>query len=146
MSETNDNLIQCPHCEGNMCYEYQHKDYNQWMCFNCGYGSTSHMTKDSDFVKLNKETMPELVKDLEFIAEDDLVWYPSVINVPEKGILFPNGSSKDAWGWSVAPLIQIEEEEKSRFPKNQTHKVDLKGMENFPKEMFTHALDMLHKL
>jgi hypothetical protein len=104
------------------------------------------MTKDSDFVTLNKETMPELVKDLEFIAEDNLVWYPSVINVPEKGILFPNGSSKDAWGWSVAPLIQIEEEEKSRFPKNQTHKVDLKGMEHFSKEMFTHALDMLHKL
>ena len=144
--EIKDNLIQCPHCEGTMCYEYQHPTYVQWMCFNCGYGSTSHMVKDSEFVTSSKETMPELVKDLEFVAEDNLVWYPSVINVPEKGILFPNGGSKDAWGWTVAPLIEIDKEEKPRFPKNQTHKVDLAKMVNFPKDMFTHALDVLHKL
>ena len=103
-----DNLIKCPHCEAEMCYEYQNPQYIQWMCFNCGYGSTSHMVKDSDFVKSSRDVLPELIKDLEFIDENNFVWYPSTINIPEKGILFPNGTSKDTWGWSVAPLVPIK--------------------------------------
>jgi hypothetical protein len=104
------------------------------------------MVQDSDFVKNSKESLPELIKDLEFIDEDGIVWYPSTVNVPEKGILFPNGGSKDAWGWSVAPLTEITEEEKSRFPKNQTHKVDLGKIEHFLKESFALAVTKLNSL
>jgi hypothetical protein len=142
----NDNLKKCPHCEAEMCYEYQHTQHVQWMCFNCGYGSTSHMVKDSDFVKTSKEVMPELIKDLEFIDADSFVWYPSVINIAEKGILFPNGGNKDVWRWTVAPLVEIKEEEKSRFPKNQTRKVDLTNLEDFPKESFALAITKLNSL
>lgn len=141
-----DNLVKCPHCEAEMCYEYHNPHYIQWMCFNCGYGSTSHMVKDSDFVKSSKEVLPELIKDLEFTDENDFVWYPSTINVPEKGILFPNGTNKNTWGWSVAPLVPIKDEEKSKFPKNQTHKVDLAGIENFPKESYALAVTRLNAL
>jgi hypothetical protein len=141
-----DNLIRCPHCGAEMCYEYHNPQFTQWMCFNCGYGSTSHMVKDSDFVKSSKEVLPELIKDLEFIDANDFVWYPSTINVPEKGILFPNGSNKASWGWSVAPLTPIPEDEKSRFPKNQTHKVDLASIEYFPKESYALAVTRLNSL
>jgi hypothetical protein len=141
-----DNLIKCPHCEAEMCYEYHHPQSIQWMCFNCGYGSTSHMVQDSDFVKNSKESLPELIKDLEFIDKDGFVWYPSTLNIPQKGILFPNGGSKDAWGWSVAPLTEITEEEKPRFPKNQTHKVDLGKIEHFLKESFALAVTKLNSL
>ena len=142
----NDNLVKCPHCEAEMCYEYPNPQYTQWMCFNCGYGSTSHMVKDSDFVKSSKEVLPELIKDLEFIDENDFVWYPSTINIPKQGILFPNGSNKDTWRWSVAPLIPIKKEEKSKFPKDQTHKVNLAGMEHFPKESYALAVTKLNSL
>jgi hypothetical protein len=104
------------------------------------------MIKDSDFVKNSKESLPELVKDLEIIDEDGFVWYPSTLNVPQKGILFPNGGSKDAWGWSIAPLTEILEEEKSRFPKNQTHKVNLSKMEYFSKDEFASAVTRLNSL
>jgi hypothetical protein len=142
----NDNLVKCPHCEAEMCYEYHNPQYIQWMCFNCGYGSTSHMVKDSDFVKSSKEVLPELIKDLEFTDENDFVWYPSTINIPEKGILFPNGSNKDNWMWAVAPLTLITKKEKSRFPKKQTHKVDLSNMQYFPKEEFARAVTTLNEL
>ena len=141
-----DNLVKCPHCEAEMCYEYHNPHYIQWMCFNCGYGSTSHMVKDSDFVKSSKEVLPELIKDLEFTDENDFVWYPSTINVPEKGILFPNGNNKDNWMWAVAPLTLIKKEEKSRFPKKQTHKVDLNNMQYFPREEFARAVTTLNEL
>jgi hypothetical protein len=141
-----DNLVKCHCCGAEMCYEYHHPQYIQWMCFNCGYGSTSHMVKDSDFVKNSKESLPELIKDLEVIDEDGFVWYPSTITVPEKGILFPNGGSKHAWGWTVAPLVPIKEEERSRFPKNQTHKVDLGTMEHFSRENFAMAVTKLNSL
>jgi hypothetical protein len=104
------------------------------------------MVKNSDFVKSSKEVLPELIKDLEFIDENDFVWYPSTINVPEKGILFPNGTSKETWGWSVAPLTPIKDEEKSKFPKDQTHKVDLAGIEYFPKESYALAVTRLNAL
>jgi hypothetical protein len=142
----NDNLVKCPHCEAEMCYEYHNPQYIQWMCFNCGYGSTSHMVKDSDFVKSSKEVLPELIKDLEFTDNDGFVWYPSTINVPKKGILFPNGNNKDNWMWAVAPLTSIKKEEKSRFPKKQTHKVDLNNMQYFPKEEFAKAVTTLNEL
>jgi|LakMenE18May11ns_1017448.scaffolds.fasta_scaffold9770066_2 hypothetical protein len=141
-----DNLVKCPHCEAEMCYEYHNPHFIQWMCFNCGYGSTSHMVKDSDFVKSSKEVLPELIKDLEFTDENDFIWYPSTINVPEKGILFPNGNNKDNWMWAVAPLTLIKKEEKSRFPKKQTHKVDLNNMQYFPREEFARAVTTLNEL
>lgn len=141
-----DNLVKCHCCGADMCYEYHHAQFIQWMCFNCGYGSTSHMVKDSDFVTNAKESLPELIKDLEVIDEDGFVWYPSTINVPEKGILFPNGGSKDAWGWTVAPLVPIKEEEKARFPKNQTHRIDMNLMEHFSREKFAEAVMKLNSL
>jgi hypothetical protein len=142
----NDKLIKCPHCEAEMCYEYDHSSYTQQMCFNCGYGSTSHMEKDSDFVKSSRDVLPELIKDLEFVDSNNMVWYPSTINIAEKGMLFPNGGSKETWYWSVAPLVEIKPEEKDRFPKGQTHKIDLAGMEHFPKESFALAVTKLNSL
>jgi hypothetical protein len=116
------------------------------MCFNCGYGSNSYMVNDSDFVKSSKEVLPELIKELEFIDQDSFIWYPSTINIPEQGILFANGSGKDAWGWTVAPLIPVLKEEKKRFPKGQTHKVDISKMEHFLKENFALAVSKLNSL
>lgn len=142
----NDALVKCPHCGIEMAYEYKHTQFTQWMCFNCGYGSTSHMVADSDFVKSNKESMAELVKDLEFTDENNLVWYPSVVNIAEKGILFPTGPNKDNWGWAVAPLVKISKEEKARFPKGQKYKVDFPKLENFPKESFALAVTHLNSL
>jgi hypothetical protein len=104
------------------------------------------MVKDSDFVKASREVLPELIKDLEFTDSDGFVWYPSTINVPEKGILFPNGSGSNTWGWSVASLIPISKQEKARFPKNQKYKVDLKNVRNFPREEFALAVTTLNSL
>jgi hypothetical protein len=141
-----DNLIKCHCCGAEMCYEYHHTHFIQWMCFNCGYSSTSHMVQNSDFVTSAKESLPQLIKDLEIIDEEGFVWYPSTINIAEKGILFPNGGSKDTWGWTVAPLVPIKEEEKARFPKNQTHRIDMNLMEHFPKENFASAIMKLNSL
>ena len=141
-----DALIKCPVCGVEMNYEYKHTNYTQWMCFNCGYGSTSHMVSGSDFVSSSKESMAELIKDLEFIDSENLVWYPSVINIAEKGILFPSGHNKDDWGWAVAPLVKIGKDEKSRFPKGQNYKVDFPKMETFPKESFALAVTHLNSL
>lgn len=141
-----DKLIQCPVCGSQLCYEYDHTQYKQWMCFSCGYGSTSHMVEGSDFVTSSKQSLPELIKDLEFIDDNKTVWYPSVINIPEKGILFPNGHNKFDWKWAVAPLVKISKEEKSRFPKGQTHKVDLKKIEYFDRELYSAALTRLNSI
>lgn len=135
-----DNIRKCPHCGSSLCYETQTPYYAQWMCFNCGYGSTSNLLNGSSLVESSRESLPELLKDLEFIDEEGFVWYPNTINIPSKGILFPNGPSSSNWHWSVAPSIELKEEEKARFPKGQTHKIDFKRMKNYPKENFSEAI------
>jgi len=141
-----DKIIKCKHCGEEMCYEYPHPKFTQWLCFGCGYGYTSYMTVGSDFVEQNRISLPELVKDLEFIDEDNFVWYPNSMSLPEKGILFPNGSGKDAWGWTVAPLVEILEEEKFRFPANQKYKIDITRMEHFDKQDYAQAVSFMRTL
>ena len=86
-----------------------------YLCIRCGYTTTSDMLVGSEMVDLANKKSPKLVKDLS-IADNvrNLVWFPSVVNITEKGIIYPDGSS-DEWSWVVAPYVALTEEEKSTY-------------------------------
>ncbi len=48
--------------------------------------------------------------------------------------------------WIASIIKRIKEEEKARFPKNQTHRIDMSLMEHFPKESFASAVLKLNSL
>jgi len=137
-------LITCPRCGGNACYLQQvTEEVVTQFCFGCGWTTSSLMVEGSEIVTQTLETSPELYKDLMFVDEKQLVWFPATVTLPGKGMVFLDGNSKDAWRWTAVKSIEILEEEKSKFPKEQTHKMDMKNSNHFEKEDFMEALDSI---
>jgi hypothetical protein len=135
-------MTTCPHCGGNACYEQQvNEEVTTHFCFGCGFTTSTLMTDKSELVIKTLETSPELYKDLMFIDENKKVWFPATITLPGRGMVFLDGTSKKTWGWAAATAVEILEEEKHKFPKEQTHKMDMKNIHYFQKEDFMEALD-----
>lgn len=140
----NDSLTICPKCNSNACYEIKQNDLTSYLCFGCGYSTTSQQTFSNKKFKIVEveASMAELHKDLRWIDKNTgYVWYPSTINQSEKGIVFADGNSKDNWRWSAMKSSEILEEEKDKFPKNQKYKIDKKTLKQFDRLDFIDALD-----
>jgi len=134
----------CPHCGGNACYEQAvSEEVTTSFCFGCGYSTSTLMIEGSELANKTLETSPELYKDVMFIDEDSKVWFPSTVTLPTKGMVFLDGTSKDNWKWAAIKAIEITEEERAKFPKDQTHKMDMKSINQFEREDFMEALDSI---
>lgn len=137
-------LIQCPHCGGNACYEQVvSEEVHTNFCFGCGFTTSTLMIEGSDLVLKTLEASPELYKDIMFIDENKKVWLPSTVTLPNKGMVFVDGTSKDKWRWAAVNSVEILEEEKAKFPKGQTTKMDMKNIKHFEKEDFMESLDAI---
>ena len=136
VTQGQDKLVNCPCCKSNACYEseFQTQDgpIKTWLCMTCGMTTNTTMVAESEVVKQAEELTADLIKDNKQI-HNGLVWYLTVITLPEKGMVFPEpqkfGSlTKDLktgkktesefwdYGWSVVKAIDIPEEEQSKYP------------------------------
>lgn len=149
-----DNLTKCAHCGGDACYETDHTFSNglnikSWMCMGCGFTTNTTLIKDSDELAHSEQFLPELYKDLKFVDADNRAWFPSVINLPENGIVFVNGTSKEDWGWSGIKAVPVNENEKEKYPipgqegKFYDHKTDMESLKTFDKKDFMEACDYI---
>ena len=136
--------------DGNADYCYQSHDertgITSYLDYGTGFTSNSKLTIESDYVEQAEKQQPKLVTDLK--VEDslrNLVWYPSVINLPMQGMIFPMGT-KDEWHWEVMKVRDVTEEEKEMYPlPDQEGKffktiLDVKGKKDFPSGDFIDAL------
>ena len=144
-----DNLITCKICGGNACYEQvihsmdNPEPIKTYLCFGCGFSTSTLMTEDSPYVKDTRETSPELYNDLSKVDKDRLVWFPATISIPAKGIVFADGTSKKNWSWKAAKAVRILQEEKDKYPEGQEYKMDMKGAKVFERKDFMDALDYI---
>lgn len=137
-------MIVCPHCGGNACYEQQvNEEVTTHFCFGCGFTTSTLMEVNSKVTVDTLANSPELYKDIMFVDKDNKVWFPSTMTLPGKGMVFVDGTSKENWQWAAVAAIEIAEEEKSNFPKDQTHKMDMKNISHFDQGDFMEALDAI---
>ncbi len=107
------------------------------------------MMEDHEFFKEQKEILPELYKDLLFYDGDRQIWMPSNTNIPTKGMVFLDASTKEEWWWSAVLAVPVEEEKKKKFPipgkKDQyyTHRVDMSTLKKFSHNDYMDALDYI---
>lgn len=135
--EQKDKLVTCPVCGGNACYEqYMEEGAITWLCWGCGFTSSTLLTKDSPIVKSTLETSPELYKDLMHTDEQGFLWFPATISVPEVGMIFVDGTSKKDWKWAAVKALQSE--------KNQAPKMDVQNIKHFERKDFMEAVDYLN--
>ena len=133
----------------NACYEQTFNQDNQeirtWLCFGSGYTTSTLMTEGSKPVQDLLETSPELYKDLMHKDKDGRIWFPATITLPEKGMVFVDGTSTKDWQWSAVKAIPLTEEEikSGKFPEGQTFKMDVKQAKKFEQKDFMDALEVI---
>ena len=139
-----DTLTVCKRCSGNACYE-QHLDESTktWLCMACGFTTSTVMQDSGAIVKTAVESSPELYKDLKFVDDTNLAWLPATITIPEKGMVFLDGSNKEQWKWASVRSVPITEEDRKTksFPSDQTHKMDMNNIKHFEQNDFMTALE-----
>ena len=142
-----DNLTICERCGSDACYVQEvNQDIKLYFCYGCGFQANTAMTRDSDFFKQQMETLPELYKEL--MGEDDkgTIWMPSVVNIPDKGMVFADGPSGIEWRWAAIKAIPMPEEEKAKFAKkgkNYEFKMDMTTLFHYPEREFMEALSYI---
>ena len=146
MKLNQDQLVEGPF-GSNACYEQtfqqEGKEIKTWLCFGSGFTTSTLMTEGSKLVEDLIETSPELYKDLLYTDKEKRVWAPATITLPEKGMVFLDGANKEDWKWASVKSIPITEEDRKtkKFPKEQTHKMDMKNIIHYPQNDFMTALE-----
>ena len=85
-------------------------------CINCGY-TTSTKFKG---IKADNEEFQKLGEDMKNWAKEENghIWIPSIITLPI-GMLYPVNIKKEM-KWAFAPMIEIPEEERKKYPNPST--------------------------
>ena len=159
MKQLGDKLVNSPICDSNACCEseFQTQDgvVKTWLCMTSGYTTNTTMTEDSEELKFTLEHTAELIKDLRQDHEppgggDVLAWFPTVISMPEKGMIFPEPiKDTDDWGWTVVKAVPIPEEEQEKYPdprnpgKFYKKRMDMKNMKRYNNLCFMDAAEEL---
>jgi len=137
-----DKLVICARCSSDACYEHAHQGITILSCMGCGFTTNELMINESELVKQTEEVMPELYKDLKFVDDKDQVWYPTVINIEDKGTVFVNGTTVDNWGWAGIKSVETTDEEKEKL-KGAKYKSDPKTLKMFDKKSFDEAVNYI---
>ena len=148
-----DNLIKCAKCGSDACYvEEVNQDIKTYFCYGCGFQTNSLIKKDSQFFEEQSKILPELYKDLFYTDEEGKIWMPSSVNLPQQGMVFANGSSKEDWGWAAVKAIPVLEEEKTKYPilgKQDEYyewRMDMTTLKMFPERDYIDALSYIEVL
>ena len=110
------------------------------------------MKDGEEFYNQQLEVLPELYKDVMFTDEDGLKWFPTTINVPDKGMVFYNGTTKENAKWAAVKAVEVLEEEKEKYPiKNKPgefykFRMDMSTMKPFEIREFMDALSFINIL
>ena len=133
-------VIDCPVCfDVDRCFEDIQDDFKSYLCFNCGYMSDTRYEVDSVNLIENLKRSPRLVQDLQFKdSKRNIVWFPAVINMGERGLIFPEGTNGDDYVWKYAQVVEVPEEEREKYD-NYDRRLDIENAESFGKNGFLQA-------
>jgi hypothetical protein len=139
-----DNLITCDRCGSDACYVQEvNQDVKLHFCYGCGFQANTAMKRGSEFLEQQMETLPELYKELMGEDENGTIWMPSVVNIPDKGMVFADGPNGQQWQWAGVKATLMSEEEKAKFKekgKEYDYKMDMTTLTHFPEREFIEAL------
>ena len=154
-----DKLVTSPICGSDAMYESEFKTQDgvikTWLCMTSGYTSNTTMTLDSEALKKTLELTADLIKDLrqDHIppgGKEKLAWFPTVITMPDKGMVFPELKKGDSdWKWTVVKAIPIPKDEQSKYPDPTNpgtfykNKMDMENLKRFDKLCFMDAAEEL---
>ena len=145
-----DKLINCPCCDSDACFvDETTPNISTYFCYGCGFQTNSLMKEGEEFYKQQISILPELYKDLLNKDDNGTIWMPSTINLPQQGMVFANGPSKEDWGWAAVKAVPVTEEEKEKYPipsqkgKFYEWRMDMTTLKMFTKRDYIEALSYI---
>lgn len=143
-----DNLVICDRCGSDACYKQEVSlDVNLYWCYGCGFTSNTAMKMDSEFLKEQMEILPELYKSLMVEDETGKIWMPSMVNIPNKGMVFADGTNPTNWRWAAVLATTVKEEEKEKFKLKSggyaEWKMDMSTIKHFDERDYIEALSYI---
>ena len=164
IKQNQDKLTICKCCGSDACYESefttQEGKIQTWLCMTCGFTTNSTMTEGSEALNQTLELTADLIRDLRQDHEG-LAWFPTVITMPEKGMIFPEPlkdpkldsivgpNGKQEWRWTVVKAIDIPEEEQEKYPDPNNpgtyykKRMDMKNLKRYGHLAFMDAAEEL---
>lgn len=138
-----DNLTTCLRCGSDACYvDEVNKDIKTYFCYGCGFQTNSLMKENEEFYAQQIEFLPELYKDLIYTDDKGMKWMPSAINIPDKGMVFANGTDSLNWVWSAVQAVPLQEGDK-KITEDQTHRMDMETKTDFSERDYMDALSYI---
>ena len=139
-------VIDCPVCyDTDNCFEDVQENYSSYLCFHCGFMSDSRYEISSLQLVENLKKSPLLVQKLKFEDKHrNIVWFPSVINMGELGMIFPEGTPEE-YVWKYAKVVDVPKEEQEQYPipgkdgEFYTTKLDVENAETYGQYEFLDA-------
>ena len=135
----------CPVCGES---KLEHEETTS-LCMSCGFMSSKGYNQTAQ-VEAFERTMPKLVVALRFLDRvTGQYWFPIIINIPDIGILFPDGTNVKDWYWSFARSIPIPLFERPKYPISTKpgefyeRKLDIEHAEVFNKMKFSDAFNRI---
>tara|TARA_R110000787_G_scaffold5544_1_gene20314 strand:- start:60 stop:560 length:501 start_codon:yes stop_codon:yes gene_type:complete len=159
MAIENDNLVKCNRCEGDACYKQVVSTVTLYACYGCGFQTSTIMKKGEKFFDEQMEILPELYKAL--LGEDDenMVWMPQTVNLPQQGMVFATVAkdiaikkekiSQDNYEWAGVKAIKINKKDQKKYPipkkKGEFYewRMDMTTEKRFAHNDFVEALDYI---
>lgn len=153
--QVEDKKITCPHCSSKNCFQEEYvvepNRVGSYMCMGCGYTTTTLYEHGSSLIEEYESQCPDLFRDIKFHdKETNLIWYPIVLNFPNMGLIFPDGSSAFDWQWRAVPVKPVAEDEKTKFPIPEQPgsyyetKADMESSRLYPQSSFQDACKYLN--
>ena len=74
---------------------------------------------------------------------------PNMVNQPDKGMVFAQGTNKSEWRWTGVKAVPVKEEEKKKYPKpgkkNEYYdfRMDMSTAKYFEEKDFMEALEYI---
>ena len=134
----------CPLCEDlhNNCFveqtEIDGKPFESYMCFGCGMTTNSYYTIDSENLAELTKNNTQLMNALKIIDDErGLIWFPSIVNMGERGIIYPHGLVHD-WYWYYAKVVDVPEEDRHKYD-GMKKRLDIENPQRFGQFEFMDA-------
>lgn len=129
----------CPVCSKHTALEETADKITSWLCASCGF------TSNTLFVKNNSEfnSTPKSIMNLKFYdKERKIYWIPTIINMPSRGLIFPEKHGKQII-WTYIPMVEIPENEQKDYPIPNSNKFYKKKLDADMAQRFTNFYDAL---
>jgi|TARA_Y100000034_G_C6762433_1_gene339684 hypothetical protein len=116
MNDTKTKKVICPVCQGTNCFKTETDGTFSYLCMRCGRTTNTYFKAGSSQLEAALEKSPDIMNHLQYEDPNtELVWIPSVINIPTRGMIYPMGD-RDNWNWAFSPVIELSKEERENYP------------------------------